>query len=69
MKYHEHFTKKFLGLNLTLFETALFSSLLLMCLMIVIDTMSGRNVGNYEQVKMAKLHAEQDLVASRDANN
>lgn len=69
MKAHEHFTLKVPGLNLTAFEATLFASLLIMCAIIVVDNLSGRDVGSYEQVKMAKLQAEQDLMALRHFNN
>jgi hypothetical protein len=65
MKFREHFSQKVPGLNLTLFETTLFASLLMMCMIIVADNLTGRDVGSYEQVKMAKLKAEQDLMALR----
>lgn len=69
MKDFTYFTKKVLGLNLTTFETALFGSLLIMCLIIAVDTMSGRNIDSYEQVKLAKLQAQQDWMASRTMPN
>jgi hypothetical protein len=69
MKAHEHLSRKVLGLDLTAFETALFAALLIMCAIIVVDNLSGRDVGSYEQVKLAKLQAEQELMALRHFNN
>jgi hypothetical protein len=54
-------------LRLSLLEKVLIGSLVFMCLISVISTMTGRDVGNAEQLKLAKQQAQQDLMALRTA--
>ncbi len=51
--------------HILLFEKAILFSLVLMCLISIVDAFSGRNVGNPEHLRMAKLHATQELMALR----
>jgi hypothetical protein len=63
--YRGHFMNELSSLRLTILETTLISSLVIMCLISAISAMSGRDVGNSEQLKMAKLQAQQELMALR----
>ena len=54
-------------LRLSLLEKVLIGSLVFMCLISVISSMTGRDVGNAEQLKLAKQQAQQDLMALRTA--
>ena len=63
--YSSHFLTEVRKLKLSLLEKVLLSSLLLMCLISVLSAMSGRDIGSTEQLKMAKLQAQQDLMALR----
>lgn len=51
--------------RIPLFEKAILLSLVLMCLISIVDAFSGRNVGNPEHLRMAKLQATQELMALR----
>ena len=63
--YSSHFLTEVRKLKLSLLEKVLLSSLLLMCLISVLSAMSGRDIGSTEQLKMAKLQAQQALMALR----
>jgi hypothetical protein len=63
--YEGRFLREIRGLRISLLEKAILLSLILMCLISVLDTFSGRNVGNPEQLRMAKLQAQQELMALR----
>lgn len=63
--YSGHFMTEVRRLRLSLLEKVLISSLVLMCLISVVSAMSGRDIGNTEQLKMAKIQAQQDLMAVR----
>ena len=52
-------------LRLSLLEKVLIASLLLVCLISGISTMSGRNIGNLKQLQLAKQQAQQDWMALR----
>ena len=54
-------------LRLSLLEKVLIGSLVFMCLISVISSMTGRDVGNADQLKLAKQQAQQDLMALRTA--
>jgi hypothetical protein len=66
--YSSHFMTEVRRLRLSLLEKVLISSLVLMCLISVFSSMSGRDIGNTEQLKMAKVQAQQDLMALRMNN-
>lgn len=63
--YSSHFMTEVRRLRLSLLEKVLISSLVMMCLISVFSSMSGRDIGNPEQLKMAKIQAQQDLMALR----
>ena len=63
--YSDHFLSEVGKLKLSLLEKVLISSLVLMCLISAVSSLSGRDVGNSEQLKMAKLQAQEDLMALR----
>ncbi len=67
--YSSHFLTEVRKLKLSLLEKVLLSSLLLMCLISVLSAMSGRDIGSTEQLKMAKLQAQQDLMALRTSTS
>ena len=46
-------------------EKAILFSFILMCLISAVDAFMGRDVGNSDQLRMAKLHAQQELMAQR----
>lgn len=53
------------SLRMNLLETTLIGSLVLMCLISAISTMARRDVGNYEQLRLAQQQAQQELMAVR----
>lgn len=63
--YNGHFFQEMLGLRLSLLEKTVLLSLILMCLISAVDSLVGRDVGNQEQLRMAKLQAQQELMALR----
>jgi hypothetical protein len=52
-------------LHLSLLEKVLIASLLLVCLISSISSMYGRDIGNSKQLQLAKIQAQQDLMALR----
>jgi hypothetical protein len=63
--YEGRFLREVCGLRIFLLEKAILLSLILMCLISVVDAFSGRDVGNPEQLRTAKLQAQQELMALR----
>jgi hypothetical protein len=63
--YKGHFMHEVRTLRMTLLEKALIASLVLMCLVSAVSTMIRKDVGNYEQLKLAKQQAQQELMALR----
>lgn len=61
----KNYVEEMRGLRLSTFEKVLLVSLFLMCLISAADSFSGRNVGDYEQLRMAKQQAQQELMALR----
>lgn len=62
--YSEHFLTEMRGLKLSILEKILISSLVLMCLISAADSLTGQDIGSLEQLKMAKMQAQQELMAS-----
>ncbi len=63
--YNGHFLKEIRSLRLSALEQTLIASLVLMCLISAASSLTGRNVGNPQQLKLAKLQAQQELMALR----
>ncbi len=63
--YIEHVLKELRQFRLPTIEIALLGALVLMCLISAIDSMTGRDVGNYEQLRTVKLQAQQEMMALR----
>ena len=63
--YSNHFSTEMKRLKLSLLEKVIIFSLLAMCLISAVSSLTGRNVGNSEQLKMAKMQAQQELMALR----
>ena len=63
--YEGRFLREARALRISLIEKAILLSLVLMCLISAVDALSGRNVGNPEQLRMAKVQAQQELMALR----
>jgi hypothetical protein len=63
--YSGRFFEEMRNLRLSLLEKFLITSLVLMCLISAADSLMGRDLGNFEQVKMAKLQAQQEMMALR----
>lgn len=63
--YSKQFLDEMRTLKLSSFEKCLIASLSLLCLFNVVDSLVGHDPGNYEQVKMAKIQAQQEMMASR----
>jgi hypothetical protein len=63
--YNGNFFQEMRGLRLSSLEKTVLLSLILMCLISAIDAFNGRDVGNQEQLHMAKLQAQQELMALR----
>jgi|GEM_PF-2649811 len=63
--YSSRFFTEMRQLRLSLLEKVLIASLLLVCLISSISTMSGRNIGNLKQLQLAKQQAQQDWMALR----
>jgi hypothetical protein len=61
--YSNHFFQEMRTVRFSLFEMALVASLALMCLFSALDTLSNHDSGNLKQLKMAKLQAQQELMA------
>lgn len=73
MKSWQGYSYRFLGelfsLRLSILEAALLTALVLMCLVSAVESMAGRNIGNHEQIRMAKLQAQQELMALRSTDS
>ena len=67
--YKGHFMTEVRNLRMTMLETTLIGALVLMCLISAISTMTRRDVGNYEQLRLAKQQAQQELMALRMNRN
>lgn len=63
--YWDHFQDKFRSLTLSIPELVLLVSLLLMCAVSGYSSLSGRDVGQVEALKMAKMQPQQELMALR----
>jgi len=67
--YSSRFLAEIRQLNLSLLEKVLIASLLLVCLISSISSLTGRNIGNTRELQMAKLQAQQDLMALRNSQS
>lgn len=63
--YNGHFFTELRSLRLSIIEQTLIACLVLMCLISAVSSMYGRDIGNTEQLKLAKLQAQQELMALR----
>ncbi|MCE3235166.1 MAG: hypothetical protein K0Q50_1346 [Vampirovibrio sp.] len=63
--YNGHFLQEIRSLRLSIIEQTLIACLVLMCLISAWSSLSGRDVGNTEQLKLAKQQAQQELMALR----
>jgi hypothetical protein len=63
--YNHHFLKEVRSLRLSAFEQTLIVCLVLMCLISAVASLTGRNIGNSQQLKLVKLQAQQELMALR----
>ena len=63
--YSNHFLTEAKRLKLSLLEKVIIFSLLAMCLISAVTSLTGRDVGNSEQLKMAKQQAQEELMALR----
>jgi len=63
--YGGDYFKQMSGLRLSALEQVLLASLVLLCLISVIDSMTGRDIGNTRQLELARQQAQQELMAIR----
>jgi hypothetical protein len=63
--YDGHFFQQLRGLQMSSLEKTILISLILMCVMSAVDAFNGRLSGNHQQLRMAKLQAQQELMALR----
>jgi hypothetical protein len=63
--YKGHFMSEVRNLRMTVLETTLIGALVLMCLISAVSNLVRQDVGNYEQLKLAKQQAQQELMALR----
>ncbi|HEY9687511.1 MAG TPA: hypothetical protein V6C52_11090 [Coleofasciculaceae cyanobacterium] len=61
----KNYIEEMRGLRLSTLEKVLLTSLLLMCLISAVDSFMGRNIGDQEQLRIAKQQAKQELMALR----
>ena len=58
-------TGKGVRVSISLLEKAILFSLVTMCLISAADALRGHDVGNRDQLRMARLQAQQELMALR----
>lgn len=63
--YNGHFFAELRGLRLSLLEKTLLISLILMCVISAVDSLVGRELGNEDALRTAKMQAQQELMALR----